>query len=370
MRTCKVASGILVASLLFLTGCQPHWGSNRDQVEAGGKTITVLDNPEATAYRRTEVDALVRLDNIRGSDWLSDDELLIARENLDMEPEDVEGADWYPSNVYVHVLSTGLETPIHASGENQGFAVASPDKTKVFYKTFFLQSNTAKGNLLDLSTRSNLAFTEEDAITIDNGSWIDNDSLVYSTIDGTFYQFGTTDEAPRRLLDTDEMFPSNIFQIGSLIYYTTLKGMLMKISSEGAASIEGVSNVLWMLPSPDEQRLALVRRIKSGDMELLITDLQGKKLHAIAQDSQIYGIAWSPDGTKLAYSGITPNGTVRGIYVADASTGTSSPLSLDIKFIADPLRWNPSGNRLMVSTTLPDDNRNRNRSVTYLVRVS
>ncbi|MFC4304844.1 TolB family protein [Cohnella boryungensis] len=370
MRNSKFAAGIVAAVLIFLAGCQPQWSSNRNQVEAGGKTITVLDNPEAIAYPKTEVDALVRLDNVRGSDWLSDDELLVARENRDMKPEHVEGADWYPSNVYVHVLSTGQETPIHASEENQGFAVASPDKTKVFYKTFYLQSNTGRGNLLDLSSRSNLAFTKEDAITIDNGSWIDNDSLIYSTIDGTFYEMGTSDETPRRLLDTDEMFPGNLFRIGSLFYYTTLEGKLMSSSSDGSSAIDGVSNVVWMLPSPDEQRLALVRRIKSGNMELLITDLQGNTLHAIAQDSQIYGMAWSPDGTKLAYSGITPNGTVRGIYIADVSAGTSSPLSLDIKFISDPLRWNPSGNRLMVSSTLPDDDRNRNRSVTYLVRVS
>ncbi len=361
-----------LASLLLSTGCGSQWGADRQQIEIAGQTITLLDNPELAAYEETEINEIVRLDDVRGTDWLSDDQLLVDRENREMKPVRAEGADWYPRNVYVHELSSGVEVPIAASGENQGYAVASPDRTKVFYKSFSLQSHTGKGHVANLASGESAAFTDEDEIAVDNGRWVDNESLVYSTINGQIYEWRTraNRSAPRLLLDSDEMFPGNLALLGDRLFYTTLQGALMTQTASERSRLETKGQVAWMVPSPDEKRLALVSRSKRGrEMELLITDLQGNVLHAIAQDSQLYGVAWSPDGSRLAYAAITPSGTVRGIYAADASTGLSVPLSLDIKFLADPLRWNPSGNRLMVTSTLPDDQQNRNRFVTYLVRV-
>ena len=366
----KALAGIGLASMLLLTGCGSQWGTSREEIEIAGQTITVLDNPEQASYEKTEINQFVRLDNVRGTDWLSDEKLLVDRENRDRKPERAEGATWYPRNVYVHELSTGLETAIAASDSNQGYALASPDKTKVFYKSFSLQSHTGQGIVANLATGQSAAFTDEDAIAVDNGRWVDNDSLVYATIQGDIFEWNTDRGRPNLLLESGEMFPGNPALLGDRLFYTTLQGALMIQSPNESVRVESSSDVVWMVPSPDEQRLAVVSRFRGGKMELTVTDLQGNVLHAIAQDTQIYGLAWSPDGNRLAYAGITPNGTVHGIYVADASTGQSVPLSLDIKFIADPLRWNPSGNRLMVTSTLPDEQQDRNRFVTYLVKAS
>ncbi|MFB9277907.1 hypothetical protein [Cohnella cellulosilytica] len=368
----NAGAAIGLASVLLLAGCGSQWGADREEIEIANRTITVLDNPEQAAYEVTEIDELVRLNDLRGTDWLSDEQLLVDRENADRKPERAEGADWYPRNVYIHELSGGTETPIDASDSNQGYAVASPDKTKVFYKSFSLQSNTGQGHIANLATGESTAFTAEDAMTVDNGRWIDNDSLVYATIQGQIFEWRTdaSRAKPRLLLDSEEMFPGNLALLGDRLFYTTLKGALMIQSPTEQVQLKTKGSVIWMVPSPDEQRLAVVvRSVQSREMELLIVDLQGSVLHAVAQDSQLYGLAWSPDGSRLAYAAITQSGTVRGIYVADASTGLSVPLSLDIKFLADPLRWNPSGNRLMVTSTLPDEQQNRNRFATYLVRV-
>lgn len=162
-------------------------------------------------------------------------------------------------------------------------------------------------------------------------------------------------------------FVTNLAVINDELIYTLQNGQLVsRVTSSNAIKIP-LTNVVWMVPSVDEKQLAIVRRIKSGAMELLITDLRGNILSAIAQDSQIYGAAWSPNGTKLAYSSIKPNGTVRGIYVADTATGLSSHLSVDVKFIADPIRWSPTGNQIMITSAQPSNW--PNEFVTFLVRV-
>ncbi|WP_256759837.1 hypothetical protein [Cohnella sp. WQ 127256] len=366
----KFTSWIGLVFLLFLVGCQQQEVTNREENRASDKYITVMDNPEKTTYEKSVVDSIVRLDDVRGMDWLSEEKIIIDRENHNYLPEKAEGSEWYPHNLYTYSLLTNVQTPLHPANENQGYAQVSPDRTKVFYKTYSLQSNTGKGLTYDITTGKATAFTDTDAMDIQNGRWVDNDSIVYATIDGTIYTADAGNSSPRKLLDSANPFTSNIAYMNDHLFFTSLKGALMTSTLEGEPDILPISNVVWMVPSPDEQRLAIVRKVKSGAMELLITDLQGTILQAIAQDSQIYGTSWSPDGNKLAYAAITPNGTVRGIYVADASTGIPSALSVDIKFIADPLNWSPTGNRLMVSATQPDEQQSRNRFMTYLVRVS
>ncbi|WP_239618209.1 hypothetical protein [Cohnella mopanensis] len=361
---------VIIALMLLLYGCQQQGTTDKEELLIQGKAITVMDNPEQTSYDKTEIHALVRLNNVRGMDWLSENDILVDRENHDFTPEQAEGIEWYPHNLYVQSLSSPEQTPLLPANENQGSAQVSPDRSKIFYKTYSLQSNTGQGHILDIPSGQTTTFTDFDAMNLDNGRWIDNDSVVYATIDGKIYRADANRTTPTLLKNTEIPFANNIAYLNNQVIYSSLKGALITSPLNLKPELLPIDNVVWMVPSPDEQRLAIVRKIESNETELIITDLKGKVLQAIAQDSQIYGTAWSPDGNKLAYAGITSNGTVRGIYVADASTGLSTILSLDIKFIADPLRWNPTGNRLMVSATQPDEQQSRNRFVTYLVRIS
>jgi len=373
MKRTKIPMALAAAAALaLLAGCQPNrWdSSDRNNVEIGGKTVTVIDNPEKTAYDSSEVNALVRLDGVRGMDWLSDESVVVERENLGVEPTVIENVSWYPHNLYIRELGSGSETAIAPGDVNQGFALANPGKTRIYYQTLALQSSTGQGNVYDFATGASRSFTKEDALAFDGGRWIDNDTLLYSTIEGGIYKLSTDTLVSAKLADSGEMFPGNLAYIDGKTYYTTLKGKLNIVAEDGTSRASAMDGVVWMVPSPDEQRLAVVSRIGGGEtMELTIADLNGNVQQAVAQDSQIYGVAWSPDGSKLAYAGITSNGTVRGIYVADSATGLSKAQSLDVKFISDPLKWNPSGNRLMVGSTVPDERQTRNRFVTYLVRV-
>jgi TolB protein len=360
---------IIPVFLVFLLGCQSQEASVLNGPQTDTKKVTVMDNPEKTSYGESIVDAIVRLEDVRGMDWLNEDEIIIDRENTDFVPEKADGAQWYPHNIYVHSLLTNEQSPLHAENRNQGFAQVSPDRSKLFYKTFDLQASTGQGYLMSIPTRETVAVTDKDAMDVQNGRWVDNDSIIYASMEGMIYLTNVENHVPKKLLDTPIPFVNDVTYMNDKLYYTTLKGNLLSGPLNKKPINSDLDNVVWMVPSPDEQRLAIVQRIKSGNMELLITDLNGTVLTTIAQDAQIYGTAWSPDGTKLAYSGITPNGTVRGIYVADTSTGLSTALPVDVKFIADPLHWSPTGNRLMISSTQPNEQQKRNLFVTYLVRV-
>ncbi|MFC5702944.1 PD40 domain-containing protein [Cohnella faecalis] len=375
MKSLAVLSA-LTAVVALGSGCAARGqDAGREVVQEVGNDITVLDNPESLSYEQTPASAIVRIDDVRGTDWLSDEAIIVSRENKDVSPVPAEGTTWYPSKLYVRTLDSGKETPLIGGGsnDNQGYALLSPNRAYLFYKTFDLQSNTGKGYILDMATSQSRSFTGADAMELQNGLWVDNDSLLYSELTGAVNEVSVDHDGAldsKLLLQTRSPFLNNLAYIGNRLYFSNGSGLLLvhDFRSENTA-VALLKNVVWMTPSPDGSQLAVVRRVKSGAMELVVTDVKGNVLQTLAQDFQIYGVAWSPDGSRIAYSGLTENGTARGVYLADVAAGSSSELQVDVKFISDPLRFSPSGDRLLISTTVPDENRGVNRFVTYLVAV-
>lgn len=361
-----IGIGILAAALLFTAGCQPRNGAG---------SITVIENPESAKYDEASIHALVQLDDMRGMDWASDDQIVVERDNpaIALDPD---AGSAHPRNLYLRTLSDGSETPLQPGKEHQGYARLSPDRSKLFYKTYDWQSNTGQGFILDMAGRTAVSFTEKDELDLQSGLWVDNHTILYAKIDGEVRVVDTDLQEPEPLYSTGFPFVHNLALLGDRLYYGSWKGQLMSVTlGAGAKAALLRKDAEWMVPSPDEQRLAVVRRLGGGARELVLTDLEGRAVRPIARaDAQFFGVAWSPDGTKIAYARISDKGTVLGIDVADTTTGRPSSgkvatLPVDVKFIADTLQWNPSGNRLMVTATVPDTGRGLNRFVTYLVRV-
>jgi len=353
--------------LMLIAGCGRGEPEAQPAAPAYGR-VTVLDNPENAAFGDSAVKPLVRLDGVRGSDWLNGRLLLVSKENPDEAPTELEGAEFRPLNLYARDLSTGEETPLAPGADNQGYAVASPDRSRIFYKTFDWQSSVGTGYVMDLRTRRSVQVTQRDELELTSGVWLDDRTIVYAALDGRLV-FVSEDGAKRDTWsDPDVSQAGDLKAVHGKIFYAASNGVLYtydtetkkkKIASKSAAPV-------WASPSPDGTKLAVVQRIRSGAMELSVADADGRNRKAIAQDAQIFGPAWSPEGDRLAYAGIESSGMTRGIYVTNLVTGTTATLPIDAGFIADAPRWSPSGDRLMVTASITGGGRNKPEFVTYL----
>lgn len=378
-RSLRPTPALLAAVIsVALSGCLYAGQPDRTVYDIAGRRITVIDYSEPALYANTAPLSLVRIEDARGMDWIGEDEIVIGRPNPDVPKERARGATDAPQNLYVLAVADQRLSPLAPENAHQGYAQASPDRKKLFYKTFDPQARTGRGYILNLSSRDAFAFTEGDGMDVLDGRWAGNDAIVYTAPDGTVH-FAHANGSQTKVLrrrdsqaapDAEPSSTGSVaaFASGSL-FFTGRDGQLSVLSARGHAEAPALRNVVSMIPSPAGDRLALVQTVAGGEMELIVADLEGNRLSSVAREAQIYGTAWSPDGSKLAYAAIAANGTVGSVQVANLAAGISAPLPVDIRFISDPLRWSPSGARLMIPAARSDEAQSRSPFVTFLVQV-
>jgi Tol biopolymer transport system component len=97
---------------------------------------------------------------------------------------------------------------------------------------------------------------------------------------------------------------------------------LRKLTEEvqPGASLEGLNRVVTSVPSPDRKRIASIERIRVGVESLLygiyVFDTAGGERIKIAEVVNCFGLAWSPNGSKIAFS----EGAI--VHIADSDGQT------------------------------------------------
>ncbi len=103
--------------------------------------------------------------------------------------------------------------------------------------------------------------------------------------------------------------------------------------------------------SPDGTKLAFAVVMESGSA-LDIMDLESGEIARLVTSTQyLYGLDWSPDGTKIAYTD-TPNDNPDGnaeIYLFDLANGVSRQLTTNEDYDHMPV-WLPDGSGIMFSS--------------------
>jgi TolB protein len=98
--------------------------------------------------------------------------------------------------------------------------------------------------------------------------------------------------------------------------------------------------------SHDGRQLAWLA-IEGGAQTLWLMNADGSQRHIVAQgqaaDPSIAALAWAPDGTRIAYTGLTDSR--QGIYIVDVSSGEQLQLTADGISASAP-SWSPDGTRL------------------------
>jgi Tol biopolymer transport system component len=145
-------------------------------------------------------------------------------------------------------------------------------------------------------------------------------------------------------------------RIAFLSAYDDSRGLFVLEAAEGDSRplYDGQGTVLWGAWSPDGSRLALTLELTGPRYELVVTDADGSDPVTIVAEEgtgavgpDFLSLAWSPDGSTIAYAGRTLRGGVanRTIFVVDAD-GSGRPTVLEGHWEA--VSWSPDGRRLVL----------------------
>lgn len=78
------------------------------------------------------------------------------------------------------------------------------------------------------------------------------------------------------------------------------------IQSDPSVSLEGVANIPFSVKSPDGKRVAKVEMIRRGIESQVyvvsVSAIDGEPETKIAEAVNLFGLCWSPDGSKIAFS--------------------------------------------------------------------
>ena len=126
-------------------------------------------------------------------------------------------------------------------------------------------------------------------------------------------------------------------------------------SGERGALRDGTGAVLWGAWSPDGSRIAYILEGPGPGYEIVVADADGSAPLTIVEQEDtgaigpdLLNLAWSPDGTRIAYSGRTFRRGVanRTIFIVNADgSGRATVLDGHWEWVS----WSPDGQRLLMS---------------------
>ena len=357
----------IVILVISSTGCGVQPQTDRQVIDGNNKQITVLDGPVPGTDQTVAVEQLQKVPGIRGMDWLDGDTILATKANTERMPQVIEGKERYPVNLVSYTLTDGSETVLQPADEDQHAGMLSPDKRFLFYKV--MEESIGFGYLRHMETGDILPVTErqtpDELIEGYEGEWLDSEHVLFPTMSGKIYT-ADIEGHTEMLADTGDLTVHDVHKIGDRLYYIGSGQQLYIQEGEEPARLL-MEQVIWVIPSPDHQSLAMVRRTREGEMTLYLTDLDGKDKAVLSKGMQIFGTAWSRDGTRLAYNLINAENGTSGLYVADAVTGNVTQVTVDLEDISNQLQWSPSGEYLMAATMIREaDGYN---PVTYIIKL-
>lgn len=349
MKKTKIMIWACVPALaLTMTACSSEGNGNRLVIKEPGKTITVIDDAgKETGKPDVAVAKTDLYENMEISDWLSEDTVIVSKENKDLGAMKLaELAGSYPRSLYAY----NLETKQYKSLKEQanvflGEASLSPDKKHLLYSEFTLGDPLYY--VMNLDTLNSFGITGNNIGGAMSAKWAGNNTVIGAAYSGGAYTASTAGEiAAIAGLDTEGLVI--VEQINDKLYYTVNSDetlMMLDLATKEKTSL-GLEHVYRMIPSPDGKQM-LVLQANGSKITLLLSDTAGNNQKTIAEGTELGAVSWSADQRMIAYNQkADANGTTtKGLYVFDMLSGKSTQLAIDVDIATTT--WSPSDEALV-----------------------
>ncbi|WP_338553085.1 hypothetical protein [Paenibacillus sp. KS-LC4] len=335
---------------LLLAGCSKGNAPARETIQKPDKTITVVE-PDQSTDTKVAVSQIAQVDKTRGISFMTEEQLITVKRNEKEQKIASEGEMMFPNNLYVYNLVTKQDEALHEQPAHQGFAKPSPDGKYLFYK--LNNEESAHGYIMNVETRESVELGS-DVMDTSTGMWMDATHVMFMTIEGKVIKAGV-DGALETIYDSEQRIFTAMPGEGGIYYVVNEVLYFLPDGSKQGEKL--VTDVVWVIPSPERKQLALVKRTTNTTRTLMLTDAKGNEPIELGSATQVFGTSWSPDGKKLAYS-LTSEGSGgdNGVFVADAISGDTVPIKLDVPYLSDDLGWSPSGKKIVAATYSQEQN--------------
>ncbi len=157
----KGCSLIIASCSFILTSCGLQNENDSVVIEKKNKKITVLTKNQEVVTNELALEKIDRYEGIRGTDWLSEESILIEEKNTQMPKTVMTDDGKYVHHVNLFRFDLLRKTSNVISGEEIGQigAIISPDKKHIFYKQS-LDGSTGTGYIININDKKKVKVTD------------------------------------------------------------------------------------------------------------------------------------------------------------------------------------------------------------------
>ena len=349
-------AGFITSLVVFtlVTGCSAKVVQHQE-INSGGKKVTILNaKPIAKAENIASVndfgiEKIEIYSGVKGEDWLSDETILITKENLNLKPIKVFDQMSNIRNLYSYDLKSREEKSIYKNTEYMWMPIISPSKKYIFSEN--LKPDKSSGLILDIN--GNIIKLVDDKITkgvntsFNNAKWVDDVELIVTS--GESIYLVNVNYGISKIENIGRMQMDYAVKSGNKIYYISVEKKLIEYDINTKQKKVIKDNVLNFELSPGKDMFAIEKKISENKEALVLIDIQGNEKTTLSVAKMIFGISFSPDQSKIAYVITSEDESKKGLYVADIASNKSVYVSPDFVGIENGLKWSPSSKKILTS---------------------
>ena len=347
MKNKTIISFLVLVMILSMSACNAAKDEDRVIIKEEGNEITIIeDNDDDVDESKISVKEIESYENVTIYDWLSEDTVIVSKENNLLEKMKLEElSDSYPRSLYLLNIDT-KEYKLLKGEENLNLsdATLSPDRKHLIYTGNTLGDPTYF--VMNLETLETFRIRDENNVPAWDASWADKDTIIGATYDGGIYLANTTGE----MVALDDLQEEAIYiarKMKDKVYYNTNSNttlMVLDLNTKEKKSLN-IDNVYRVLPSPNENQM-LILQDTGSQKSMILYDTDGGTMKNIDKGTELNGVSWSFDQRMIAYykKTVEHGSSLDSLYIYDILTSENIQIVVDVHDLSTS--WSPSGSKL------------------------